>query len=76
MEAKEIKLGDGMSRIEIHGLNEARRVCCLAFRRLPTRDAGEMLDGVKASVNAAVWPYSTPNAVAARRKLARKILGV
>lgn len=76
MEAKEIKLGDGMSRVEIHGLNEAQRVCCLAFRTVPTRDAGEMLDGIKASVKAATWPYSTPNAVAARRKLARHILGV
>ncbi len=26
MEAKEIKLGDGLSRIEIHGLNEAGRI--------------------------------------------------
>ncbi len=76
MEAKEIKLGDGLSRIEIHGLNEAGRICCLAFRTMPTDSAWKLLDNARAGIKATAWPYSSPNAVAARRKLARHILGV
>lgn len=77
MEAKLILLSDGLARIEIHGLNRARRVCCLAFRNgVRHSDAPAMLADVRAAVKATVWPFSVPNAVNLRRELARRILGV
>lgn len=77
MEAKLILLGGENARIEIHGLNEAQRTCCLAFRDgIYTGNANAVLEDVSAAVKATSWPFSVPGAVNLRRKLARQILGV
>ena len=77
MEAKLILLGGELARIEIHGLNDAGRVCCLAFRDgIYTGNADAVLADIRAAVKATEWPFSVPGAVNLRRKLARRILGV